>query len=138
MGTAVRDEYEPDGLMSGTLKALMLALIVLAVVLFWVGLTYARDLGQYAQQSPDLKRWVEGLTDADQKSCCAFADGYKPEDIEWDTAGNGYRVKIVGEWLSVPDAALIKEPNRLGYAVVWYFIQNGKPVIRCFLPGDLH
>jgi len=40
----------------------------------------------------------------------------------------------------VPDEALIEKPNRLGYAVVWYYPSyevDGRmtPKIRCFLPG---
>ena len=43
---------------------------------------------------------------------------------------------IEGQWFAVPDGALIKEPNRIGYAVVWYYKDSGQLHIRCFLPGS--
>ncbi len=97
----------------------------------------ARDNSQYAQVSPEIRKWVEGLTDDQGHGCCATADGFKPEQIEWDIKGNRYRVQIGGEWYHVPDGAVIKGPNRLGLAMVWYFINDdGTMTIRCFLPGD--
>jgi hypothetical protein len=35
----------------------------------------------------------------------------------------------------VPDAAIVKEPNRFGPAVVWPYEQDGQTQIRCFMPG---
>ena len=47
-----------------------------------------------------------------------------------------YRVRLKGEWIVVPDSALITEPNRYGPAVVWpYRDADGTTQIRCFLPG---
>jgi len=49
--------------------------------------------------------------------------------------GSHYRVKIYGEWLDVPDAAVVKTPNRLGHAVVWTDTSEDAIRARCFLPG---
>ena len=43
-------------------------LVVITLVLASFG-TQARDNGQYAQVSPDIKRWVEGLTDEKGRGC---------------------------------------------------------------------
>src|SRR5262245_35767120 len=94
----------------------MLARILLASSLVLASVAYARDNGQYTDVSPDIKRWVEGLTDGQGRGCCATADGFRPEEVEWDTAENSYRVRIDGKWFVVPDGAVIKEPNRIGYA----------------------
>src|SRR3979409_1724132 len=110
-------------------------LVVITLVLASFG-TQARDNGQYTQVSPDIKRWVEGLTDGQGRGCCATADGFRPEEVEWDTAANSYRVRIEGQWFTVPDNAVIKESNRIGYAIVWYYVDTGKLYIRCFLPGS--
>jgi hypothetical protein len=41
-----------------------------------------------------------------------------------------------GEWIVVPDAAVVTEPNRFGPAVVWpYNDRYGNIQIRCFMPG---
>jgi hypothetical protein len=67
---------------------------------------------------------------------CSFADGVSVEDVDWDSQDGRYRVRVQGQWIVVPDAALVTEPNRFGPAVVWPFLDgNGVMQIRCFLPG---
>ena len=51
--------------------------------------------------------------------CCAFADGVSLQDVDWDTQDGHYRARIQGEWIVVPDDAVVTEPNRFGPAVVW-------------------
>jgi hypothetical protein len=52
-----------------------------------------------------------------------------------------YCVRIDGTWWSVPTAAVIEEPNKAGFPIVWpiWGSINGAPRtvdgIRCFLPG---
>jgi hypothetical protein len=59
---------------------------------------------------------------------------------------NHYRVKVDGQWIDVPDTAVVKGPNYLGHAVVWMDKKpqgdadadsyiNKFPHIHCFLPG---
>jgi len=68
--------------------------------------------------------------------CCAFADGASLQDVDWDTQDGHYRVRIQGEWIVVPDATVVTEPNRFGPAVVWPYIDRfGTKRIRCFMPG---
>ena len=58
------------------------------------------------------------------------------QDVDWDTQEGHYRVRIQGEWIVVPDAAVVTEPNRFGPAVVWpYNDRYGNTRIRCFIPG---
>ena len=54
-----------------------------------------------------------------------------------------YRVFVQGEWIVVPDDALILSPNKFGKAIVWIWPQEvvewGMPdssFIRCFMPGS--
>jgi hypothetical protein len=62
--------------------------------------------------------------------------GVSVEDVDWDSQDGRYRVRVQGQWIVVPDAALVTEPNRFGPAVVWPFLDgNGVMQIRCFLPG---
>jgi hypothetical protein len=116
--------------MSTLLKCALTALLSL---LAWE--VHARDLGQYSHIDPQIKTWVEGLKNQEGVGCCATADGF-PAEAEWDMEGNHYRVRIDGEWQDVPPQAVISEPNRLGHATVWYWYRDGKPQIRCFLPGS--
>ena len=58
------------------------------------------------------------------------------QDVDWDTQDGHYRVRIYGQWLVVPDDAVVTEPNRFGPAVVWpYNDRSGNTQIRCFMPG---
>ena len=40
------------------------------------------------------------------------------QDVDWDTQEGHYRVRIQGEWIVVPDAAVVTDTQ-----------------IRCFIPG---
>jgi hypothetical protein len=93
----------------------------------------ARDDGRYAN-SP-LKSWFDQLASA-KGLCCSFADGFSVDDVDWDTQDSHYRVRLNGEWIVVPDDAVVTEPNKFGRAVVWpYMGTDGQTQIRCFLPG---
>jgi hypothetical protein len=93
----------------------------------------ARDDGRYADTP--LNAWFDHLASG-KGLCCSFADGVSIEDVDWDTLDGKYRVRIFGEWIVVPDNAVITEPNKFGLAVVWpYMDANGVIQIRCFMPG---
>jgi hypothetical protein len=76
----------------------------------------ARDDGRYANDP--LHAWFDQLASG-KGLCCSFADGFKVEDVDWDTQDGHYRVRLHGEWIVVPDSALVTEPNKFGPAVVW-------------------
>ncbi|MGY3359728.1 hypothetical protein ACVWZK_006391 [Bradyrhizobium sp. GM0.4] len=100
-----------------------------------IGNVKARDIdGRYAQ-SP-LKQWFDGLRSG-KGPCCSDADGYAVSDPDWETKGGHYRVRLEGDWIDVPDDAVITEPNRAGKTMVWPMFQNGQPQIRCFMPGSM-
>ena len=86
--------------------------------------------GGYGQTA---KRQFDGLADLGE---CSFADGFRVGDVDWDTQGGHYRVRLYGEWIVVPNNAVVSEPNKFGPAVVWpYMGTDGQTQIRCFLPG---
>jgi hypothetical protein len=92
-----------------------------------------RDDGRYAN-SP-LKSWFDRLASGNGL-CCSFADGFSVENVDWDTQDGHYRVRLYGEWIVVPDNAVVTEPNKYRPAVVWpYMDTDGQTQIRCFLPG---
>ncbi len=99
------------------------------------GLAQAHDDGRYAN-SP-LKPWFESLRSKTGRQCCADADGAALTDLDWDTRGGHYRVRIDGEWVDVPDEAVVTGPNRAGRAMVWSYFLNGHPSVRCFMPGSM-
>ena len=95
----------------------------------------ARDDGRYAN-SP-LKGWFESLRSKGGGPCCADADGTALDDVDWDTSNGHYRVRLLGDWIEVPDDTVITEPNRAGRTMVWPYYVNGRAMIRCFMPGSM-
>src|ERR1700716_340580 len=117
------------------MKRIVFGLTLSVMVACIFGGVKARDLdGRYAN-SP-LKAWFDKLASG-KGLCCSFADGVSVEDVDWDTQGASYRVRINGQWVVVPDAAVVTEPNKFGPAVVWPYQDNsGVTQIRCFIPGS--
>jgi hypothetical protein len=116
-----------------TLTVRVLAVVASCMIFLAPGSLSARDDGRYAG-SP-LKKWFDQLASG-KGLCCSFADGVSVEDVDWEAAEGSYRVRINGQWVLVPETALVTEPNRFGPAVVWPYQDNaGATQIRCFLPG---
>lgn len=110
-----------------------LAVVALCMSAFVPNSVSARDDGRYAN-SP-LHAWFDQLASG-KGLCCSFADGVSIQDVDWDTQEGRYRVRLHGEWIFVPESAVVTEPNRFGPAVVWpYMDAEGATQIRCFLPG---
>jgi len=138
--------------------AIMLAIAILAAVAITLCVprpTLARDDGTHGDMSPQMKEWFNDLASG-KGLCCSFADGFSINDVDWDSvtvcddklppggAGNNqqtgcighYRVYLHGEWIVIPESAVIAGPNKFGPAVVWpYMDSDGATQIRCFLPG---
>ena len=110
-------------------------LVALALALA-ISYAYPRDDGRYAG-SP-LKPWFDQLKSG-RGLCCSDADGSVVKDPDWDSKDGHYRVRLGGEWVDVPDDAVITEPNRYGPTMVWPFHPYGSTewYIRCFLPGSM-
>lgn len=112
----------------------LVLLLACVLVTFPVGLVTARDDGRYAN-SP-LKSWFDSLKSS-KGLCCSVADGYAVADPDWESKDGHYRVRIDGEWITVPDDAVITEPNRAGRTMVWPIKGSLGTTIRCFLPGSM-
>jgi hypothetical protein len=92
-----------------------------------------------------MDNWFNSLSSKKAGSCCSNFDGRPPEAIV-QTSDNHYRVMLEGQWVDVPDDAVLDVPNKYGRAVVWYSKswrskvtgQEGGFYIRCFLPGELY
>jgi hypothetical protein len=116
---------------------------VLAILLAVFGgdqLARAEDHGQLGTISPEVRAWASTLENKRSQGCCSSADGWKPEETEYDIVAGRYRVRIEGRWYDVPDEAVLQGPNKFGFPVVWYYRSwdNGIQAsiqIRCFIPG---
>ena len=96
-----------------------LAVVALCMSAFVSSSVSARDDGRYANEP--LHAWFDQLASG-KGLCCSFADGFKVENVDWDTQNGSYRVRLHGEWILVPENAVVTEPNRFGPAVVWPYM----------------
>jgi hypothetical protein len=109
---------------------------VLLVALVLPSTTQARDRGQYAGSTPEMKAWFDGLRSG-KGPCCSDADGSAVSDVDWQTHDGHYQVRIDGEWVDVPDEAVITVPNKIGRTMVWPIRGYRGLTVRCFLPGSM-
>jgi len=84
----------------------------------------------------ELNGWFDNRASG-RGLCCSFADGVTVADPDWESRDGHYRVRLYGEWIDVPDDALITEPNRFGRTMVWPMVFNGEISVRCFMPGSM-
>jgi hypothetical protein len=98
----------------------------------------ARDRAQSAKSTPEMKKWFDDLK-SEIGSCCADADGTALSDVDWESKNGHYRVRLNGQWIDVPDNALVTAPNLTGRTMVWPMPQYEFDTIRirCFLPGPM-
>jgi hypothetical protein len=88
------------------------------------GQLVARDNGRFANYQSRERQWL------------VLFFCFSVQDVDWDTQDGHYRVRIYGQWLVVPDDAVVTEANRFGPGVVWpYNDRYGNTQIRCFMPG---
>ncbi|MBV9984486.1 MAG: hypothetical protein JO365_31580 [Bradyrhizobium sp.] len=108
---------------------------------------HARDLDGRFTNSP-LKPWFDGLRSG-KGPCCSDADGSTVADADWESRNGHYRVRLpwlpsmkddpkAWVWVDVPDEAVITEPNKAGFTMVWpVYGDHAGPTIRCFMPGPM-
>ena len=83
-------------------------------------------------QHPELNGWYESLRSA-KGPCCDGTDAERVDDADWETKDGHYRVRIDGEWVDVPNEAVVVGPNLAGRTMVWPYYLNGHPKARCFM-----
>jgi hypothetical protein len=108
-----------------------------APILVVVGLIFSFTSAQpHDHNRPELGEWFKSLRSKGGAPCCDGSDAMSVESPDWDTKDGHYRVRLDGEWVDVPDEAVVDVPNRSGEAKVWPYTGYQKGV-RCFLPGSL-
>jgi len=108
-------------------------------MLFATGLLALPALGAvraHDHQHPELNGWYESLHSG-KGPCCDGSDAQRVDDADWDTKDGHYRVRLEGEWVDVPDEAVVAGPNRAGRTMVWPYYLDGHPRPRCFMPGSM-
>jgi hypothetical protein len=55
---------------------------------------------------PELNGWFDKLASG-RGLCCSLIDGVTIADPDWESKDGHYRVRLGGEWIDVPDDALV-------------------------------
>ena len=109
-----------------------IALLACACAL--TGAAFAFDNGQYENVPPDIRAWFKGVIAPNGVPCCDISDGHR---TDYDFHDGAYWVPIEGQWMAVPERAIIRDRgNPVGQAVVWYVHHRGSIIISCFAPAD--
>jgi hypothetical protein len=124
---------------------------VAAVVLFFAvalgGVSCARaaDVGRIPpNMPPEVRAWFKAVHGRNGVPCCDIANGHRTAWRGGKSGGYEVPITVVGaagdvqfdDWVPVPPEAVTYDAgNPVGEAVVWYSIYDGKPFIRCFVPG---
>ncbi len=139
---------EPANRGSGYVKVPLNLVAALLLAGASLQLGHARDRGQFASSTPEIKAWFDRLRSG-KGPCCSDADGTAISDADWESKDGHYRVRIplhgYGEdarsgeliWVDVPEDAVISEPNRVGRTMVWPIYGYLGVRIRCFMPGSM-
>ena len=109
------------------------ASFILVAMLFITIIGRARA---HDHQHPELNGWYESLRSG-KGPCCDGTDAERVDDADWDTKDGHYRVRIDGEWVDVPNEAVVTSPNLAGRSMVWPYYIDGHPKARCFMPGSM-
>ena len=95
---------------------------------------FAVDRGQFENVPEHIRSWFKAVRSPTGVPCCDIADGHR---TAYDVRGGAYWVPIEGEWMQVPDKAVVRDVgNPVGEAVVWYVRHGGGIIINCFVPAD--
>jgi len=119
--------------MEGAMQHFFIIVILSGVLLTAAS---AHDRHRADSQTPKMKEWFDTLKSG-KGPCCSDADGSVVKDSDWEADDKGhYRVHINGQWMDVPDDAVLHQPNMYGRTMVWTGLYiDGKVQIRCFIPG---
>ena len=117
------------------MRAVVLAIVVFLFVLVLASIPHAHA---HDHNRPDLDGWFTGLRSKAKAPCCDGSEALRIDDVDWESKDGHYRVRLEGEWVDVPDTAVIEGPNRAGPTMVWPWRVDGKlDHVRCFLPGSM-
>ena len=110
-------------------------LVLLACLSMLASAALAVDRGQFDHVPPDIRAWFKSVIAPNGVPCCDVSDGHR---TSYDVRAGAYWVPIEGQWMQVPERAVIRDQgNPIGEAVVWYVHHRGSIIISCFVPADV-
>lgn len=117
--------------MSKNILALIILLAIATAIFAIESEAQAHD-----HAKPELDSWFKSLWSEEGGSCCEGFEAVAVDDPDWRSKDGHYQVMLYGEWLDVPDKAIVQQPNRDGRTMVWPgAVVNGVQTVRCFMRG---
>ena len=110
-----------------------LAWIIAAILWLACGVTAA---SAHDQHRPGLNPWYQSLKSG-RGPCCDGSDHKPLPEVDWEKREGRYWVRVEGQWVVVPDDAVLPGPNLDGRTLVWHFVGTSGIYIRCFAPGSM-
>lgn len=112
-------------------------IMAMVIVGFFACLAWHAAHGHDANR-PELNNWFMGLQSRAKWPCCDGSEALRLDDVDWRAKDGHYQVRLEGEWVDVPDEAVVTEPNRAGPTMVWPYRRDGKlNRVRCFIVGSM-
>jgi hypothetical protein len=119
---------------------LLIGYLLIAGLLSYAAGMWLHDVAYaHLADRPELNHWAAGLKSEAGLPCCDGSDAEPIIDADWRAGADGhYQVRIEGEWVDVPNSAVVPGPNKYGRALVWGYWMLGetkKFSVRCFMPA---
>jgi hypothetical protein len=108
-------------------------------IVIFIAMLFISTIGRaraHDHQHPGLNTWYKSLRSS-KGPCCDGSDAMRVDDADWESKDGHYRVRIDGEWVDVPNEAVVPGPNLAGRSMVWPYYEYGHPKARCFMPGSM-
>src|SRR5215471_14751659 len=83
----------------------LVQILLLAATSAFASAALAFDNGQYNDVSPDIRAWFRNILAPNGVPCCDISDGHR---TDYDVRNGAYWVPIEGEWMLVPERAIIR------------------------------
>lgn len=123
--------------MSWALKWVLRLVVAVVAVIFVLLYLVLKNAFAHDHNRAELNGWFKSLESRAKAPCCDGSDATRLDDVDWESKGGRYRVRIDGEWVDVPESAVIDGPNLAGQTMVWPTWSDGKRTVRCFIAGAL-
>jgi hypothetical protein len=99
-------------------REIRIFLLVVALIVFAMAV-FHRSARAHDHARAELDGWFKSLQSQGKSPCCDGSDAMRLDDVDWDARDGHYRVRLEGEWIDVPDSAVVDGPNRAGPTMVW-------------------
>lgn len=125
-------EQGPPSWLGWALFLLLVGALFLGICLIssWMGRNVAHA---HDAHNPALSKWSMQQKNQLNSPCCNGEDVFSLTDSEWRIVGDHYEAYFKGEWMKIPQSALIKRSDEAPTSNALLWVWYGRP--QCFRPG---